>query len=56
MIKKLMEERLLNYPKGATITYKIDDKLTYKYCNLNMSNQELLDWIESSPKKKIYLK
>ena len=27
----------LNYPKGVTITYKINDKLSYHYCKLNQT-------------------
>ena len=38
----------LNYPKGVTITYKIEDKLTYKYCKLNQTNEELLKWVEEN--------
>jgi putative phage-type endonuclease len=52
--KEMNGRTILNYPKGATITYKIDDKLSYKYCKLNMSNQELIDWIESSPKENLF--
>ena len=42
----------LNFPKGVTITYKDEEKLSYKYSLLNQTNQELLDWIESQPKEK----
>ena len=44
----------LNYPKGATITYKNGDKLSYKYCQLNMSGDQLLKWIESHDKTNLF--
>tara|TARA_B100001094_G_C18167586_1_gene793088 strand:- start:783 stop:1916 length:1134 start_codon:yes stop_codon:yes gene_type:complete len=44
----------LNYPKGVTITYKIDDKLIYKYCRLNQTNEELLKWIEENKTETIH--
>ena len=44
----------LNYPKGATITYKNGDKLSYKYCRLNMSGDQLLEWIESHDKTNLF--
>ena len=44
----------LNYPKGATITYKNGDKLSYKYCHLNMSGDQLLKWIESHDKTNLF--
>jgi putative phage-type endonuclease len=44
----------LNYPKGATITYKIDDKLSYKYCKLNMTDEQLHLWITESEQNNIH--
>ena len=44
----------LNYPKGATITYKIDDKLSYKYCKLNMTDEQLHQWITESEQNNIH--
>ena len=37
---------LLNYPKGITVTYKKDEKLSYEYFPLNKSNQEIEDIVD----------
>ncbi len=34
----------LNYPKGVVATYKKDEKLSYKYCPLNKTNEEIALW------------
>ena len=34
----------LNYPKGVAATYKKDEKLSYKYCPLNKTNEEIALW------------
>ena len=36
----------LNYPKGITVTYKKDEKLSYEYFPLNKSNQEIEDIVD----------
>jgi len=38
-----------NYPKGVTVTYKIEDKLSYVYCPFNKTNQFYQDWIKEQP-------
>ena len=45
---------MLNYPKGVTITYKNNDKLSYHYCKLNQSDKELHEWIASSDQTNIH--
>lgn len=45
---------ILNYPKGVTITYKKDGKLSYRYCKLNLSNQQYIDWIDLQEKEDIF--
>ena len=37
---------LLNNPKGITVTYKKDEKLSYEYFPLNKSNQEIEDIVD----------
>ncbi len=44
----------LNYPKGVTITYKINDKLSYHYCKLNQTENQLNDWIKNSNQENIF--
>ncbi len=43
-----------NFPKGATITYKQNEKLSYKYCQFNQTNQQLQEWIDSQPKENLF--
>ena len=43
-----------NFPKGATITYKHNEKLSYKYCQFNQTNQQLQEWIDSQPKENLF--
>lgn len=43
-----------NFPKGATITYKQDEKLSYKYCQFNQTNQQLQEWIDSQPTENLF--
>ena len=43
----------LNFPKGVTITYKRGEKLSYKYCNLDQSDEELKEWIQGYEEKDI---
>ncbi len=43
-----------NFPKGATITYKQNEKLSYKYCQFNQTNQQLQEWINSQPKENLF--
>ena len=40
----------LNYPKGVTLSYKKngEDKLTYLYPKLNLSNEEYQTWIQEN--------
>jgi putative phage-type endonuclease len=52
---KMIEGRtILNYPKGATVTYKNGNKLSYIYCKLNQTNQQLLDWIDNQEKENLH--
>lgn len=44
----------LNYPKGATITYKNNDKLSYKYCKLNLTDEQLHKWIADAEQNNIH--
>ena len=44
----------LNYPKGVTITYKIDEKLSYKYCQFNQTQEQYKEWIESQEQNNIH--
>jgi putative phage-type endonuclease len=44
----------LNFPKGATITYKHGEKLSYKYCNLNQTNKQLQEWIKSQDQENLF--
>ena len=44
----------LNYPKGVTITYKIDEKLSYKYCQFNQTNEQYKEWIQNEEQENIY--
>jgi len=41
----------LNYPKGVTATYKDGEKLSYEYCKLNCSHQEIQDWVDEHTTK-----
>lgn len=43
-----------NFPKGATITYKQNEKLSYTYCQFNQTNQQLQEWIDSQPKENLF--
>ena len=45
---------LFNFPKGATITYKQNEKLSYKYCQFNQTNKQLQEWIDSQPKENLF--
>ena len=45
---------VFNFPKGATITYKQNEKLSYKYCQFNQTNQQLQEWIDSQPKENLF--
>ena len=40
----------MNYPKGVTLSYKKngEDKLTYLYPKLNLSNEEYQTWIQEN--------
>ena len=44
----------LNYPKGVVITYKNDEKLSYLYSKLNLTNQQCHEWIDSQTKENIH--
>jgi len=44
----------LNFPKGVTITYKIDDKLIYKYCKFNQTIELLDQWINEQSTENLY--
>jgi len=35
-----------NFPKGVIATYKVDEKLSYKYCPLNKTNEEIETWVD----------
>ena len=43
-----------NFPKGVVITYKQDEKLSYKYAVLNQTNKQLQDWIEQQSKGDLF--
>jgi len=43
-----------NYPKGVTVTYKIEDKLSYVYCPFNKTNQFYQDWIKEQPTENVH--
>ena len=43
-----------NFPKGVTLTYKINEVLSYKYCQLNQTNQQLQSWIQSQPTENLF--
>ena len=43
-----------NFPKGVTLTYKINEVLSYKYCKLNQTNQQLQSWIQSQPTENLF--
>ena len=45
---------LFNFPKGATITYKQNEKLSYKYCQFNQTNKQLQEWIDSQAKENLF--
>ena len=45
---------ILNYPKGVTVTYKIDDKLSYKYCDLNQTSEGLKKWVDSQDQTNLH--
>ena len=40
----------LNYPKSVSITYINNDKLSYEYAPLNLSNNEIKEWINDKQK------
>jgi putative phage-type endonuclease len=44
----------LNYPKGVTLTYKHDEKLSYKYCKFNQTNNQLHEWIQSQSTENLH--
>jgi putative phage-type endonuclease len=44
----------LNYPKGVTITYKKDEKLSYVYCPFNQSNEWYQEWITKQDQENIH--
>ena len=44
----------LNYPKGVVITYKNNEKLSYVYSKLNLTNQQCHEWIDSQTKDNIH--
>lgn len=44
----------LNYPKGVTITYKKNEKLSYKYSDLNQTEDQLNNWIDKQDKEDIF--
>jgi len=43
-----------NFPKGVTLTYKQEEKLSYKYCKFNQTNQQLQEWIQSQPTENLF--
>ncbi len=44
---KIQEGRTkYNFPKGVVATYKVDEKLSYKYCPLNKTNEEIETWVD----------
>ena len=53
-IVKLSSRTQLNFPKGVTITYKIDDKLIYKYCKFNQTIELLDQWINEQSTENLY--
>ena len=44
----------LRFPKGVTITYKNEEKLSYKYCKLNQTDEQLHHWIQQSDQNNIH--
>tara|TARA_B100002051_G_C16733965_1_gene639991 strand:+ start:791 stop:1927 length:1137 start_codon:yes stop_codon:yes gene_type:complete len=44
----------LNFPKGVTITYKKNDKLSYTYCPFNKSNEWYQEWITKQDQENIF--
>ena len=44
----------LNYPKGVTITYKNEDKLSYVYCKFNQTDEQYQQWILEQPQENIH--
>ena len=44
----------MRFPKGVTITYKNDEKLSYKYCKLNQTDEQLHYWIQQSDQNNIH--
>lgn len=44
----------LNYPKSVAATYKQNDSLSYKYCGLNKTNDEIQEWIQNIEKENLF--
>ena len=44
----------LNYPKSVVATYKQNDSLSYKYCGLNKTNDEIQEWIQNIEKENLF--
>jgi len=44
----------LNFPKGVTLTYKKEESLSYKYCQLNQTNEQLHSWIGTQPTEDLF--
>lgn len=43
-----------NHPKGAIVTYKVGETLSYNYGPMNLKDKELQEWIDQQPKENQY--